>query len=367
MITMQVSTMVASVTLALSLAPVTTPPDPRARAQFLRSAWQELQPRAQESRMAAPPSLHAPVQPGAADHTARLDAYNTILFARIVAGVHTPLRVDQDLDRLAQWAAFINFANNRLSHYQPKPAHFTEDEYALASQGSVQSNITFNFGYRTSLARMVEAQLLDDRENAYSVGHRRFLLNPRLRRVGLGYVANPTGLLSYGAVHASDQTGPRADLPPFVAWPSPVAFPTRFVRPGLPWSISLDPTRFARPIPGQVTIIVRSSNGETFHFRPTGAPRRTDYRPHVATICPQRFGTGPAITFTLPRQHRYATGQTYTVTVEGLTTRPRRQTNPQNQTSPQSTTDPENPMNPKSQDSRSRPVTLTYTTTLFDL
>ena len=81
--------------------------------------------------------------------------------------------------------------------------------------------------------------------NRAEVGHRRWILSPRLQEVGFGY-AVATNNRGYTAmkVVADNMWENESATNEIIAWPSAIAFPTDFLGNRDPWSVSLNTQKY---------------------------------------------------------------------------------------------------------------------------
>ncbi len=200
------------------------------------------------------------------------DAYaNAILRTNVyrwLAGLD-PISEDVARRPAQQACAVIQRALGRLNHYPPadSPCYTPEGAGAAGS-----SNLAMGGG---SLAASVELYVGD--RGVGSLGHRRWLLNPRALVTSFGYKPPYSCMYSFS-------NGARAD-PDFVAWPPPGWVPVTAARGE--WSFAS--TRFApRPdtvvelsIDGAAPVVVEGHNpggnygwGTVVAFTPPGDPWR---------------------------------------------------------------------------------------------
>ncbi|MFM9874673.1 MAG: hypothetical protein ACKVQS_14550 [Fimbriimonadaceae bacterium] len=291
------------------------------KQQFLQLAWEQYRPIHRGTPFKIAPDLEQFTNPGELDQEFSDDATNFLKFVRLTAGLNANIVVESDLSNKAQWGANLLRLNGTLDHRVPKPDALTMDQYAIASQGTVQSNSSKFYGRRTDLVEMIFLQVLDDRSNVWNVGHRRWFLNPYLKKIGLGFVQSGQIPTSYGTIFATDQSGDRDNPPPFVAWPSPNAFPLQFCTPTMPWSVTLNPNQYQKPIPSEISITLHNTSINTsWQFKPNdNNSRRTDSE-FTANFCGKRYGFGPSLIFRPDKTNLYIENGEYEVTITGLKT-----------------------------------------------
>ena len=188
-------------------------------------------------------------------------------FFRAMAGVPADAVLDDDMTKRAQAAALVVTQQGELSHAIP-PSWPCYSE--LAARGAATGNLHLGYAGPKAISLFIE----DEGSNNARVGHRRWMLLPSTRRVGVGNVPAAGGAWAGSVlVIAGGGAGPTsqpATRSVFVAWPPSgfVPFPLMATR----WSFSLPSTDFrtasvrvtqnGEPIP--VTIEYQSPQGEGY-------------------------------------------------------------------------------------------------------
>lgn len=142
---------------------------------------------------------------------------------REAAGVPPLLGPHAPSDALAQEAALIMEANNGLSHFPPP-------SWTCWSQAGHDGASTSNIAIGYTSWQQVLAYMVDDGADNEAVGHRQWLLDPTLERVGVGATTRG-GAIRVIDVPTRPSTGPRV-----VPWPAAGASPA-FLVPTR-WSLS---------------------------------------------------------------------------------------------------------------------------------
>lgn len=137
---------------------------------------------------------------------------------RDVAGV-TPVGYAAEFAPAAQAAAAYQARSASLSHTITPGTPCYSD---LAAQGSLRSNLVYgSFG-----ADSVAAYMVDAGANNTAVGHRAWLLNPRLGPIATGDVNTHGTNVPYNAIYvAGPSATPATPRDGYVAWPAPGHFP----------------------------------------------------------------------------------------------------------------------------------------------
>ncbi len=239
-----------------------------------------------------------PDDPLTADREAalrRLKAY------RYLANVpYKDLTLDERMNRGAQAAAEICAKLKRLDHDPPNPG-LPEDEYKLARTGARSSNL--GAGYR-DLPHAVDGWMDDsDEGNISRLGHRRWCINPQMRKVGFGKAGRFVAMWSF------DRS--RTRVPPFdfISFPAAGLTPVEYFRPRWAWNVILNPTRYRPPTKAATPAIFELDKS----FNKVGEPLELDHQ-GVDTV---PFGIPNSIMFR-PKRDVAAAGKRYLVEITGL-------------------------------------------------
>lgn len=278
----------------------------------VRAMWNALKPAYSGTPYAAAPSITAPYAPGELTNGFRADGVNMINFGRYLAGLPYDVMLDGSRNTSGQYGAVLLRASGLpLSHTPAQPAGMDSVFYTVAKAATSSSNI--GSGYTTS--HSFQKGCLDDSSasNIGTLGHRRWLLNPRMLYSGIGFADN------YHTTYAFDQSRAAGDVDyDFIAWPSAGVFPVEFTSRLTPWSITLNPARYdwdATAV-GKTATLRRVSDGRMWtldfddtstsgaffaaNFNSYGVPNVFIFRPN-----PADFPSG------------YLAGEQYDVTLSG--------------------------------------------------
>ncbi len=184
------------------------------------------------------PSIKAPYTTGKVSQAMLEQALLAANLARSLAGLPADLQLDAGLTDLAQHGAVLLAANNTLTHYPAKPADMADAFYQKGSESTSSSNISSG---RTNLSQNVlNGYMPDTGSNADRVGHRRWILNPGLQKVGFGLAG------SYGTMQVFDRSRTEAVDYSSIAWPA-AEFPQQLFQGNYPWSVTLNPKKYKQP------------------------------------------------------------------------------------------------------------------------
>ena len=213
---------------------------------------------------ASSPSTSSPYSAGQLSSATVKNTLDVINYYRKIAHVDA-VTENSTYSVYAQHASLVNYVNNKsastilLSHYPAQPSDMPNDIYQKGYDGAGASNL--GWGYST--VRGSIAGYLDDSDskNIAAVGHRRWILNPRLKQVGVGKVG------AFSAVHCHDESNTAANAD-FVAWPGGnEQFPSDLFGRNQAWSIHLNSSVFEAPVISQVTVtLTRVADGKRITF-----------------------------------------------------------------------------------------------------
>lgn len=238
----------------------------------------------------------------AADHTAEQKAALIRLrMYRLLCGLpEDELVLDDRLNEEAGAAAKVCHRLGYLSHEPPNPG-LPDAEFAQARRGAGSGNLAF--GMR-DLVAAVDGWMDDsDADNVAALGHRRWCLNPPLRRLGFGRSDR------YFAMWAHDSSGSGRIPQPAICFPPPGCVPIDMFRPHYAWSVTLDPRAFQKPTAGLAKITIRKQGASS------GSATATDLDfLHIDT---GGYGIANCIIFR-PVLPSAAVGSGYEISLEGI-------------------------------------------------
>ena len=182
-------------------------------------------------------------------------ALNLVNQVRFIAGLNADVGLLPEQEDAMAAAALVLRLNGGLSHTPPRPAALADAAYdGLYQQGLIGAgHANVATGYTATgaiLAYMADA----DSANIEAVGHRRWIINPRLSRTVFG--ANGR----FSAMYAHDTSGSGGQTR--VAWPAQ-QMPLQYFSANDPWSVSYGHALDAAQI--QVSLI-RASDGRIWRF-----------------------------------------------------------------------------------------------------
>ena len=174
---------------------------------------------------------------GTTSQAFRDSAIQRVNWYRQMAGLGT-VTEDAALSESAQQAALMMHAEGKLSHGPPSDwACYSPEGAAAAGRSNLNSGTLFHDSVEESGTGAIDGYMRDSGRNNRSVGHRRWILEPRTLTMGVGY-ARRLGPNHADVANALDVIGGSRLARPnvreqrgFVAWPPP-----GFVPPEVNWS-----------------------------------------------------------------------------------------------------------------------------------
>ncbi len=150
---------------------------------------------------------------------------------RYIAGIPYNVTLSDNYNELTQSAVLVNAANKKMEHTPPKPSGMSDEMYNKGYTGASSSNLAAgysNLGYALANGWMSDA----DTGNRVMVGHRRWVLNPKMGQTGFGAADR------YYAMYSFDSTNSAGASYTNVVWPAQNT-PVGYFKSGDPWSISV--------------------------------------------------------------------------------------------------------------------------------
>ena len=101
---------------------------------------------------------------------------------------------DPEYEKLAQDASLLMKVNNKMAHTgHPKPQDMTQELYDSGAKGCKSCNIFMGLD---NLYKGVEGWLIDN-GNFTTIGHRRWILHPPMKKTGFGFVKGFAGMYCF--------------------------------------------------------------------------------------------------------------------------------------------------------------------------
>ncbi len=183
------------------------------------------------------PVTNAPYHPGSLSDQTQQSALNMLKQIRYIAGISDQVELSDEMCAKVQASSLVQYVNGKMSHYPEKPSDMEQALYQLGYDGAGQSNIAWSSAAGAGLNRTLVLSWMEDGDesNIDAVGHRRWLLNPKMGKTGFGAVSGSKG--TFSGVYAFD-TSNRTAAETGVAWPAQ-NMPAEYFSTEFPWSISM--------------------------------------------------------------------------------------------------------------------------------
>jgi hypothetical protein len=239
-----------------------------------------------------------PMDPGAqARPLRRLRAY------RYLAGV--PWDVDLSFE-YGEWAtagAKLLDLIQRLDHTPVKPDGCADSLYETGYKGTSQGNL---YEGVADLNQCIDGWIDDsDPKNIDRVGHRRWCLNPSMKKTAIGQQS-----AKWTVLLAHDRSRTDFQEPSIVRYPAQGLFPTTHIHADAAWSISLN-EEFEAPVKEQIQVTVRPCDENMRK----GQPLEQEY----FNVNNEGYGQPYCIIFRM-KPISYMAGSGYWVDVKGVKT-----------------------------------------------
>ena len=221
----------------------------------------------------------SPYYAGSVKSSVLYDALDELNYIRWLVGVPDNVTLDYEFTRRAQHGAVLLDAIDTLTHTPGKPSDMSTSFYELAYDSTTHGNIAVSQIYRgsevwgnMSLSYSTKGYMDDsDDYNISRVGHRRWLMNPRMTRTGFGISTRRGYAVTYVIDEYNSLDWPISDE--YITWPAHKHFhPLTYFYADTAWSVTLNRNVFATVAPSDVTVrLTRQRDGETWIFSSSGS------------------------------------------------------------------------------------------------
>ena len=253
-------------------------------------------------------------------------ALNELNYIRQIAGVPANVVLSPELNDLAQHGAVLLDALDTLTHTPSRPRdmdkNFYDKGYQATSHGNVHVGKIYyngNMSGNSSLTKTLLDYATDDGHNTSTVGHRRWLLNPRLKKTGFG-ISTRNG---YSVMYVIDEyknydayiknmAWPIRD--DFISWPAKNNnHPVKYFPDSAPWSVSLNNTVYEKCDDNKIQVKLTLLNtGRTWNFSYNG------HNDGYFNISHDGYAWDECIIFRPDNFEGYEAGQRWQVEISGL-------------------------------------------------
>lgn len=265
------------------------------------------------------PATSKPYAAGALRNDYVQDGVNAVNFYRFISGLPYDVTATAELNKQAQHGAVLLAATGQFTHFpNPKPRDMADEFYDQGYAATSSSNIYSSYGYDDHIvARSIDAYMDDsDVSNLDRVGHRRWILNPPLQRIGFGQ-AEGSDDTSYSALKVFDSSRAAPTRYHYVAYPAEGLFPVEVFKGTYAWSVSINPEEYAEPSLKNVKVsLKRVSDNKNWTL--TSANNQATVSGVYMNVENSGYGSGPAIIFRPNGITAYQAGDKFEVTITGL-------------------------------------------------
>ncbi len=191
----------------------------------------------------------------------------------------------------------------RLDHTPVKPDGCADSLFETGYKGTSQGNL---YEGESDLNQCIDGWIDDsDPKNIVCVGHRRWCLNPSMKKTAIGQQS-----AKWTVLLAHDRSRTSFEEPSVVRYPAQGLFPTTHIHADAAWSISLN-EEFQAPVQEQIQVTVRPCDE---HMK-KGQPLEQEY----FTVNSDGYGQPYCIIFRM-KPISYMAGSGYWVDVKGVKT-----------------------------------------------
>lgn len=299
------------------------------RIKDIQSKWQALNLKGDIEPIEVMPSVEVPYTLGKVSNTALQDALKLTNFVRYLSNLPSNVVLNKQFNEDAQAAALVNASNQSMSHYPVQPKGMDDKLFKQGYSAAGDSNI--GYGYRTITNSIKDGYLSDaSASNRATVGHRRWILSPRLQEIGFGYAraSDGRGHTAMKVIAPDMWRNPEASHHS-ILWPAETAFPIEFFGINDPWSISLNPENYdGKRITDISVTLTRINDQKKWYFTKQG--ETSDGYFNIST---ENYGYTPFTLIFQPKQTaNYQPGERYRVQIDGLYTESGKKTSYQYET-----------------------------------
>ncbi len=286
----------------------------------IRTVWEEMRPAYLEEIYSEQPSTHLSYLSGRLADGFLMDGLKMSNFVRYLAGIPSDLELDPVLCQQAQYGSVLLAASGKLTHTPSRPSDMDAAFYRQGYQAASSSNL---IKWDCTLADSV-VEYMADKGKIATLAHRRWILNPQMKRTGFGWAEG------YSCMQVLDASRKEIFDYDYIAWPNAGYAPLRVPATGganaclpddnadLAWSLTLNPEKYDNTkIQGISVRMVKESDGSVWEFNQKTQGIDEQYF-EVET---QGYGIPFCIIFQPGQTAGYCAGETYDIQVTGIVDR----------------------------------------------
>ena len=254
----------------------------------------------------------SPYNAGTVKSDVLYDALDELNYIRRLIGVPANVTLDSEMTRKAQHGAVLLDAINTITHTPGKPSDMAESFYELGYDATTHGNIAWSSGGMT--INYSNKMYMDDSDssNISALGHRRWLMNPRMKRTGFG-ISERRGFAVTYVIDEEELSSSWPISDEYITWPvNKHPHPLTYFDAGTAWSVTLNNEIFeAASISSTSVILTRTSDGRTWNFNGISSNG-------YFNIDTQGYATDQCIIFRPDDVSGYSGGETWNVYISGL-------------------------------------------------
>jgi uncharacterized protein YkwD len=256
------------------------------------------------------PVKTAPYSPGKLSEKTLQSALNILNNVRYIAGIDADVTLNDEYNSCVQAGTLVNNLQGRLSHQPTQPEGMDDTLYQLAYKGTSHSNLAS--GFSNFGDAIVRGWLDDASEMEYGVGHRRWLLSPKMSQTGFGSTvtyASDSGSTSdyyYYGMYSFDEE--RECQYHYIAWPAQNTPVEYYTNSQTPWMLC---TGYSEDEDSITVSLTRDSDGKNWTFNSLAADGK--FR-----IASEGIGLDDCIIFVPDEKLQISAGDVYHVFISGL-------------------------------------------------
>ena len=259
-------------------------------------------------------------RPAVLTEEAYANALGWINYYRTAAGLREVAFTDE-LNLSASWGALCLAMAGQLTHSPERPEDMSEEDFERGRDAAASSTLSWSWGYGSGavLQEAVAGQIADsDSANISTLGHRRWLLDPRIRTMGAG-VADGDGYYTAVRVMGGGVSTQAVTDYDFISWPASGNNLSETFLPDTAWSVTLNPSRYMAPDPSAVKVtLTRKSDGRTWTFGSTTDTSQIGTEYDYFAVNTRGYGIANCIIFRPACSDLPAYSGVYTVDITGI-------------------------------------------------
>lgn len=260
------------------------------------------------------PNVSPPYSAGKIKREYLQDGLNATNFVRFLAGLPDDVELDWSLELQQQTGALVNAVNDTITHTPEQPKSMSDAMYKLGYAATSSSNLFM--GSPTFYDNVLGYMSDSDSSNIDRVGHRRWILNPEMKKSMFGMV---TGKGSrHSAMYVFNDDRPQDEVSyDYISWPSAGFFPSEVFYPSDAWSVSLNPAHYDSRRTEDITVtLIRTRDSKKWEFTRADDDRSGKY----FNVELSGFGIPFTVIFRPDKLGEFQENDTFDVQINGLYT-----------------------------------------------